>query len=158
VGPGQLQGKSAERQEQLCGRASKVSVDNGSGAEITWDATPILPSGDSLVTEAALQVFNGRERGSLYLATDPDGMTSGSVLVGELKRSNAGAGYGRQLDLNVPRPSLGAFSDLRFTIRAGSFARARCRSRTNKFLARTGYANHSPTTAADATACKRTKR
>jgi hypothetical protein len=158
VGAGQLRGKSAAQQEQLCGRASKVSVDNGSSAEITWDATPLLPSGDSIVTEAALQVFNGREKDTIYLATDPDGMMEGPVISGRVERSDAGPGYGRQFDLSVPSPTLGAFSDLKLTIHQGGFVRARCRSRTNKFLVRTQYADHSPTTAVDATACKRKKR
>ncbi len=154
VGAGELRGKSAARQEQLCGGASKVSLDSGSGAEIKEDPPLILPP---RVTEATLQVFNGRERNTLYLATDPEGSGSGPVLVGSLGRSDAGDGYGRQLDLDVPSPSSGAFSDLRFTIRKGSYLRARCRTRTNRFLLRTQYADHSPTTVADATVCKREK-
>lgn len=152
-----LRGEGAARQAQLCGRASKVSIDSGSGAEITWDPTPVLLPGDSTVTEAALQIFNGRKRNTLYFAIDPDGPETGPVLIGKLRRSDVGRAYGRQLDLGMAAPSRGAFSDLRFTIKQGNFLRARCRSRKNRFLLRTNFTNHSPFRVADATVCKRTR-
>ena len=151
----ELRGENAERQEQLCGRASKVSIDSGSGAEITADPPLVLPPE---VTEAALQVFNGRERNTLYVATDPNGAATGPVMIGKLGRSALGAAYGRQLDLSMSAPARGAFSDLRFTIKQGNFLRARCRKRTNRFLLRTNFTNHSPSRIADGTVCKRTKR
>ena len=149
-----LRGEGAARQERLCGRASKVSIDSGSGAEITWDPPLVLPPE---VTEAALQVFNGRKRSTLYIAIDPDGPETGPVLVGKLRRSEVGRAYGRQLDLDMAAPPRGAFSDLRFTIKQGNYLRARCRSRKSRFLVRTNFTNHSPSSVADATVCKRTR-
>jgi len=151
----ELENQTAERQRELCGSKSKVSVDKGSRAEVIFDPTPAGPSGDSLVIPVGVQAFNGHEKDTLYLATDPDGVATKPVLVGKLKKSDAGKGYGRQLDVTIPDLAVGAISDFKTTVKAGKYVQARCKSTTNKFQARTAYENHSPTTATDSTTCKR---
>ena len=85
---------------------------------------PPLISSPPRVTEATLQVFNGREGNAALERHRLEGSGSGPVLVGSLRRSEyAGDGYGRQLDLDVSSPSSGAFFDLRFTIRKAAPAR-----------------------------------
>jgi hypothetical protein len=101
-----------------------------------------------------VQAFNGHEKDSLYLATDPEGVATKPVLVGKLKKSDAGKGYGRQLDVTIPDLAVGAISNFETTVKAGKYVQARCKSKTNKFQARTAYENHSPTTATTQTKCK----
>ena len=135
-------------------KKSKVSIDKGSGATVTFDPTPAGPSGDSLIIPAGVQAFNGKKKDTLYLATDPEGVATKPVLVGKLKKSDAGKGYGRQLDVTIPDLAVGAISNFETTVKAGKYVQARCKSKTNKFQARTEYENHSLTTATTQTKCK----
>lgn len=151
----QLENQTPEKQRELCGPKSKVSLDKGTSAEVIFDATPAGPSGDSYVIPVGVQAFNGHEKDTLYLTTDPQGVATKPVLVGKLKKSDAGRGYGRQLDVTIPDLPVGAISDFKTTVKAKDYVQARCKSKTNKFQARTDYENHSSTTATDTTKCKR---
>ena len=150
----QLVNQTAERQRELCGPKSKVSIDSGSRAAVTFDSTPGSPGG-VFVIPAGVQAFNGKKDDTIYLATDPEGVATKPVLVGKLKPSDAGRGYGRQLDVTIPDLAVGAISNFETTVKAGKYVQARCKSKTNKFQARTQYENHSMTTATDVTTCTR---
>jgi len=158
VGAADLDGRTAAEQQDLCGRDSKVSIDGGSSAQVTYDPTPLFPAGDSMVVPVSLQVFNGREPNSLYLATDPEGMfVTTPVIVGELVKSDAERAFGSQLDLVVPALRSGAFSNLKVTLSAKTYIQARCRRETNTLQVRAEYEDHSPSLVQDETRCKQRK-
>jgi len=139
---------------ELCGPDSKVSIDSGTSGTVTI-GFPGLPSG---VIPIQITAFNGQKPNTVYLHTDPANIPTKPVLVGKLKKGPRG--FGSSLDVKIPALGAGGISSFKTLVKAGKYVQARCKSKTNKFRARTTYSDHSPTVAQFSTKCsqKRSRR
>lgn len=155
VSEAELENSTTESARELCGNKSVVSLKKGTGAEVTIDTSP-TSDGGSFPVEVVVTAFNGKAKNQVFLHSRADLVNNTSILVGKLKKARAP--YGKTLDVRIPELDAGAISEFRTTVKAGKYVQTRCKSKTNKFRARTRYENHTPTTATDQSKCKRSKK
>ncbi|MBA2524113.1 MAG: hypothetical protein H0V25_12415 [Solirubrobacterales bacterium] len=142
----ELQNTTTEQAIAVCGKASIVSVPKTS-AHVTVDQGASAP----LAVPITVTAFNGTAKNQLYLHAKASTLPVTSVLVGKLKKGPTG--YGNSLDVTIPPLLAGAIDDFTTTVKAGKYVQARCKSKTNKFQARSFYTNHTPTVATFTTKC-----
>lgn len=145
----QLETTTTEEATAKCGKDSVVSVDPTS-AQVQIGS----PSGP-IPLDAVVTAFNGNKKNTLYLHSYVAAFGNTTILPGKLKKGPKG--FGKTLDVTVPELDAGAISKFITTVKAGKFVQARCKSKMNKFQARTSYDNHKSTTATDSAKCKRKK-
>lgn len=152
----EITNRSRDDAINLCGKDSVVSLDNGTDATLVTDLDQSGPGTDQFILEVAVTAFNGKEKNTLYLHTDPDDpVTTNPVLVGELKKGPQG--FGKTLDVTVPGTPPFAISEFRTTVKAGGFVQARCKEKVATYQARTTYSNHTPTEATALVKCTQKK-
>ncbi len=150
-----LDNTTTDQAIEKCGKDSVVSKAKGTSAEVTADLAPGVPGGTTAVP-VVVTAFNGHKPDSIYLHARADAFNNTSILVGKLVKGPKG--FGRSLDVTIPPLDAGAISDFLTTVKAGKYVQARCKSKTNKFQARTTYSNHASTTATDQSKCKQKKK
>ena len=139
----------------LCGKKSVVSLDNGTDATLQFDPAPNDPGTQPVSLTVAVTAFNGKEKNTLYLHTDPQGVDTKPVLVGKLKKGPKG--YGKTLDVAVPGTPPFSISEFRTTVKNGAYVSARCKQKNATYQARTTYSNHPSTEATSVVKCKTKK-
>lgn len=151
----EIQNQTREQAIKLCGKASVVSLDNGTDATLQADPDPDSPGTTPLVLKVAVTAFNGKEKNTLYLHTDPEGIPTKPVLVGKLKKGPSG--FGKTLDVVVPGTPPFSISEFRTTVKAGSYIQARCKKKVSTVQARTDYEDHTSTRSTSTVKCKQKK-
>lgn len=140
---------TGDQAKQLCGADAQV----GSGvAEIQVGTSPTT----SFPINVTVTAFNALEKDSIYLHSDATGVPTKPVLIGKLVKGPAG--FGRSLDVTIPVLGAGAISNFETTVKAGKYVQTRCKSKTNKFQARSFYNDHADTTATDEEKCTQKKK
>lgn len=157
----ELAGTTTEEATDACGKDSKVSVDSGTSAQVQVGLSPT----NSLPVDAVVTAFNGHAKDTIYLHSYVADFGNTTILIGKLK--DGPPGFGKTLDVTVPKLDAGAISKFITTVKAGKYVQARCKSKTNAFQARSTYKDdpatptvnegHTPTTATDSTKCKQKK-
>jgi hypothetical protein len=125
--------------KQQCGKKSQVSIDglkNTSGT-ITIDTNPAVADGANQKLTVTVTAFNGKEKNSIYLHTDPTGIPTKPVLVGKLVKGKAP--YGNTLQVTIPNLGVGGISQFLTTVKAGKYIQGRCKSKKNPFAATTTF-------------------
>lgn len=156
-----LAGTTPEEAIAACGKASKVSVDSGTSAQVQIATGP----DSSLFLDTAVTAFNGHAKDTIYLHSYQPDFGNTTILVGKLK--NGPQGFGKMLDVTIPKLDAGGLSKFIVTVKAGKYVQARCKSKTNNFQARSTWKDdpatptvnegHTPTTGTDTTKCKQKK-
>jgi hypothetical protein len=154
--PGALSNANAEQAKQLCGPKSQVSIDSGTRSVITIDTNPFVPDGAHTTLPVVVTAFNGAEKNSLYLHTDPPIPTK-PVLVGKLVKGKAP--YSNVLQVKIPPLGAGAITQFLTTVKAGKYIQGRCKSKKNPFAATTTFTDWTGgTKAVDTTETKCTQK
>jgi hypothetical protein len=134
--PGELSNANAAQAKQLCGPKSQVSIDSGTRSVITIDTNPFVPDGANTTLAVVVTAFNGAEKNSIYLHTDPPIPTK-PVLVGKLVKGKAP--YSNVLQVKIPPLGAGGISQFLTTVKAGKYIQGRCKSKKNPFAATTTF-------------------
>lgn len=156
VSDAEIQNQTKDVATDMCGKDSIVSLDNGTDATLQSDPDPSSPGTTPLVLKVAVTAFNGKEKDTLYLHTDPEGIPTKPVLVGKLKKGPKG--FGKTLDVTVPGTPPFSISEFRTTVKNGKFVQARCKDKTATYRARTDYNDHPSTEATAVVKCKQKKK
>ncbi len=149
----EIQNQTREDAIKLCGKKSVVSLDNGTDATLQFDPDQSSPGTTPVELKVAVTAFNGKEKNTLYLHTDPEGIATKPVLVGKLKKGPKG--YSKTLDVTVPATPPFSISEFRTTVKSGAYISARCKEKVATYQARTTYSNHPSTKATALVKCKR---
>lgn len=144
----QLQNTTTDQAIDICGKDSIVSVPT-TDAHVTVGGATVTP------VPIVVTAFNGEKANQIFLHAKATTLPVTSVLVGKLVK--APSGYGTSLDVTVPPLLAGAIDSFRTTVKSGKYVQARCKSKTNKFQARTTYTNHDSTTATFESKCSQKK-
>jgi len=136
--------------KQACGSGSAVSEDSGSSAQVRVDL-----GATATVINVDVVAFNAKNA-SLFLYSKPNGSASGiaaTILTGKLKDSKV-SGYGKALDVAIPKLGAGAISFFEVTIPKSKYVQARCKPKTIKIQATTYFDGGSKSTDDDSVKCK----
>lgn len=149
----QIQNEDKKTATKKCGKKSVVSLDNGTDATLDFDPDPAAPDTTPVQLKVQVTAFNGKEKNTIYLHTDPEGIATKPVLVGKLKKGPKG--YSKTLDVTVPATPPFSISEFRTTVKSGAYISARCKEKVATYQARTTYSNHPSTKATALVKCKR---
>jgi hypothetical protein len=136
VDSGSLSNANQAQAKQLCGPKSQVSIDSGTGAVITIDNNPTTPGSASTKLDVPVTAFNGKQKDSIYLHTDPPIPTK-PVLIGKLVGGTAP--YGKILQVRIPKLGAGGISQFKTTVKNGKYIQGRCQTKSNPFKSTTTF-------------------
>lgn len=160
VDAGTISNYDSEGAKQQCGPKSQVSIDgnkNTSGT-ITIDTNAAVPDGANIKLTVAVTAFNGKDKNTIYLHTNPAGIPTKPVLVGKLVKGKAP--YGNTLQVTIPNLGAGGISQFLTTVKAGKYIQGRCKSKKNPFRSTTTFSDWTEGTkdvSEDTTTCKQKK-
>jgi hypothetical protein len=137
VDSGTISNQTADQARQLCGPKSQVSINSGTKAEITFDTNPVVPDGANAKIQVQVTAFNGKDKNTIYLHTDPEGIPTKPVLTGKLV--NGKSPYGKKLVVSIPNLGAGGISQFLTTVKNGKYIQGRCKSKKNPFAATTTF-------------------
>lgn len=157
VAPDQLENTSTEQAIELCGVKSIISVPSASSAHVTADSNPSLPGSATIPIEVVLTAFNGATKDTLIFHNRAESVNNTTVLDEKLAKSKDSK-YGTSLITNIPPVLAGGVDRFMVTIKRGTVASARCKSKKNPFQITSTFPDLTPSNVSSTTTTKCTQK